>query len=185
MFTRFLDGLSSAREATRSAGQLSSDGVDVYARREGHAHVHEVLDTAYDLGRRLVRKRAELSLEKRADGRVQAPRADVLRVLVNLIRNAADAVGGEIGGMVMVEAWQSPEFVYLSVADNGPGIPEADIDRVFDLFYTTKGHGTGVGLFVCNMLVRGWGGELRVESRRGHGARFTASIPRASPIQAD
>lgn len=179
MFTRFVDGLSAAREAARSAGALSSRGVDVYARRDEHADVREVLGTAVDLGRRLVARRAELSLENRADGEIAAARSDVLRVLVNLIRNAADAVGTEIGGMVMVEAWQSPEQVFLSVADNGPGIAPGEIDSVFDLFYTTKGHGTGVGLFVCNMLVRGWGGELHVESQRGKGARFTASVPRA------
>lgn len=67
----------------------------------------------------------------------------------------------------------------LEVADNGHGIPEDALDRLFDPFYTTKepGEGTGLGLSICARLVEGMGGRIDAENREGGGARFVIRLP--------
>jgi signal transduction histidine kinase len=71
--------------------------------------------------------------------------------------------------------------VVITVADNGPGLPESREDNVFDPFFTTKepGKGTGLGLFICARLVSGMGGRIEVENRPGQGARFVVRLPEA------
>lgn len=177
MFARFMDGLAAARDATATASKVAQGGLALYAAHEEHADTAEVLDASLDLARRMLSRRTEISLESSVDATVAAPRADLIRVLMNLIRNAGDAVSKELGGMVILSGWRTDENVFIQVADNGPGIPHADADHIFELFYTTKGHGTGVGLYVCKLLVTGWGGDIHLANERGKGARFTFSVP--------
>ncbi len=69
--------------------------------------------------------------------------------------------------------------VAIEVSDNGPGIPEVDVDRVFDPFYTTKepGKGTGLGLSICARLVEGMGGRIEAGNTEGGGAHFLIRLP--------
>ncbi len=71
--------------------------------------------------------------------------------------------------------------VNISVADNGPGIPEEIMDRVFDPFFSTKdpGQGTGLGLAVSARLIEGMGGIIEVDTPDGGGARFSVLLPAA------
>lgn len=177
IFARFMDGLAAAHEATRTASSVARSGLSHYAIHEDHADVAEVLDSVLDIGRRMISKRTDVVLESTVDASVVAPRADLIRVLMNLVRNAGDAVASELGGIVIISAWRTDANVFIQVADNGPGIPVPDAAHIFDLFYSTKGHGTGVGLYVCRSLVKGWGGDIQLASERGKGARFTFSVP--------
>lgn len=63
--------------------------------------------------------------------------------------------------------------------DNGPGIPEENISNIFDPFFTTKepGKGTGLGLSVSYMIVEGFGGQMRVDSKIGQGTTMTLRLP--------
>jgi signal transduction histidine kinase len=63
------------------------------------------------------------------------------------------------------------------VADTGSGISEADLERIFIPFFTTKDKGTGLGLAICKRLVRAAGGDISVTSRAGQGASFTVRLP--------
>ena len=166
-----------ARDATATASKVAQGGLALYGNHEEHTDIAEVLDASMDLARRMIPKRTEVVLESTVDATAAASRADLVRVLMNLIRNAGDAVARELGGMLILSAWRTDENVYIQVADNGPGIPHADADHIFELFYTTKGHGTGVGLYVCKQLVSGWGGEIHLANEQGKGARFTFSVP--------
>jgi two-component system NtrC family sensor kinase len=97
---------------------------------------------------------------------------ELQQVLVNLLLNAVQASppGGEV--RVHCRDWES-RGVVLSVEDQGQGIAAEHLSRVFDPFFTTKGsRGTGLGLSVSDGIVRGYGGEIRVRSRPGHGACF-------------
>ena len=67
----------------------------------------------------------------------------------------------------------------LAVADDGPGVPEADRTRVFEPFFTTKASGTGLGLAMAERIARAHGGELRVVPGRGRGARRPRRLLRA------
>jgi signal transduction histidine kinase len=110
---------------------------------------------------------------------VRASRVGMFRVLLNLLDNACDAVESQTDGTVTVEAWTSAVDAFVQVADNGCGIDAKLHDDVFDLFYSTKAWGSGMGLFVCRTQIRGWGGHLQIDSRPKEGARFTFSVPRA------
>lgn len=103
--------------------------------------------------------------------------AELLRqVLLNLINNAIDAMPG--GGLLRVRAEPSTEgSILLTLEDTGEGIPAADLARVFDLFYTTKSGGSGIGLSMAYRIIQLHGGEIRVDSERGAGTRVTMTLP--------
>jgi signal transduction histidine kinase len=71
----------------------------------------------------------------------------------------------------------------IRIEDDGPGIDPAARERIFDPFFTTKavGEGTGLGLYISYEIVRAHGGEIRVESKPGHGARFEVLLPIVAP----
>jgi signal transduction histidine kinase len=75
--------------------------------------------------------------------------------------------------------------VGIEVADDGPGIPTTELDRIFEDFYTTRPGGTGLGLSVVRRLVTDLGGHLRVESRVGEGSRFVVELPAAGGARAE
>ena len=103
----------------------------------------------------------------------------------NLLRNAIEAVNAaypEGGGVVTLDARPSEGKAVIEVSDNGPGIPEADWERVFDPYYTTKSEGTGLGLPIVKKVVLEHQGGVRVTRAAGGGARFRIDLPlRASP----
>lgn len=98
---------------------------------------------------------------------------EIEQAFLALINNAIDAMQQK-GKLVITGKEQNSEIV-LSFQDNGPGIPEALIKRIFDPFYTTKppGKGTGLGLSIAAEIIKKYGGSLSVQSRLGEGANFT------------
>jgi len=103
------------------------------------------------------------------------------QVLVNLIKNAAEAIGSD--GHIRLSAWREslPEGhgTSVEIEDSGHGIAPADLVRIFDPFFTTKpvGQGTGLGLFVAHEIVSQHGGTLSVNSTPGRGTCFWMHIP--------
>jgi two-component system, NtrC family, sensor kinase len=99
------------------------------------------------------------------------------QALMNLVANALDAVGG--AGMVSVRAWTNGSECAISVADNGPGIPEAHKHRVFEPFFTTKpvGAGTGLGLSMTYAIARKHEGSLEIKDVPGGGTEVIMTIP--------
>ena len=127
----------------------------------------------------LARKHVELAVDTAAvEGPAYLDQNGLLRCLLNLLTNAADAVENE-GGKIWVTARTLPDGqLEIDVRDNGPGIDEEDIDRVFDLFYSTKGSkGTGLGLAVTHKIVHEHGGEISVGRGPEGGARFCIVLP--------
>ena len=103
------------------------------------------------------------------------------RAVLNIVINAIDAVEGIERPAVRVETGyqQSSETVFVSVVDNGPGIAEDQLPRIFNIFESTKGgRGTGLGLAVSQKIIREHGGKIAVESSPGAGCRFALSWPR-------
>jgi signal transduction histidine kinase len=107
---------------------------------------------------------------------VRATPNELLQVLVNLIVNAADAAPH--GTIEVATARVGAERVAISVKDNGPGVPEAVRERLFEPFYTTKepGKGTGLGLYICRRIVTRLQGAIRLETGPG-GTTFTVELP--------
>jgi two-component system, NtrC family, sensor kinase len=104
--------------------------------------------------------------------------SEVQQVLLNLMNNSLDAMGDK-GGTISVTSRVDDNSVIVDVADDGPGIPEANLLRVFEPFFTTKpvGQGTGLGLSICYGIVKKMGGEILVESELGIGTTFHVYFP--------
>lgn len=97
------------------------------------------------------------------------------RALHNLVRNALEAVPR--GGHVTVTTRDDPHSTVVVVDDDGPGIPPADRPRLFELFFTRKRGGTGLGLPLAQRAIHDHGGELEVLDRPGGGTRFVVHLP--------
>lgn len=104
------------------------------------------------------------------------------RAVLNVVTNAIDAVEGREQARVRVETGYVPETetIWVSVSDNGPGIPPEQMQKLFSLFESTKGaRGTGLGLAVSQKILREHGGEIAVDDQPGGGAHFTLAWPRS------
>jgi len=101
------------------------------------------------------------------------------QVLMNLMINAQQAMGGGSGTVKLSARSLEPGAVELRVSDTGPGIPEEIRGKIFDPFFTTKraGEGTGLGLSVSYGIVKEHGGEIRLESEEGEGTTFIITLP--------
>ena len=139
---------------------------------------------------------ATIHLERRvaAVPTVLADRGQLQQVLVNLVTNAAQAIGPSLGRIVVeVADGARPQraggdptrrWVRLAVSDTGPGMDEATQRRIFEPFFTTKpvGEGTGLGLSVVHGIIDGHGGHITVESAPGQGARFDILLPALAAV---
>jgi signal transduction histidine kinase len=109
--------------------------------------------------------------------------SQVNQVLLNLITNAAQAIGGKNGRITITTRAPDPAHVAIDVEDNGNGIPPEVLPKIFDPFFTTKdvGQGTGLGLSICYKIVESHGGKIGVQSKVGVGTRFTVTLPVQPP----
>ena len=114
---------------------------------------------------------------------VQGLPGELGQVVLNLLVNAAHAIdeGDVEGNWIRVRLESTPGWVRLHVEDTGKGIPAEHLPRIFNPFFTTKppGEGTGLGLSVCDGIVRSCGGHFEVESTVGEGSHFTVVLPTA------
>jgi signal transduction histidine kinase len=103
-----------------------------------------------------------------------ADEARLRQVFANLLANAAQAQGE---GEVFLQAKNVGSSIRITVRDQGPGIPKEVSDRLFDLYFTTKSGGTGLGLAVARRLVERHGGTLVYQSQQRPGATFEVTLP--------
>lgn len=101
--------------------------------------------------------------------------AQMQQVLVNLIKNAMQAMTR--GGTLTLQTGAGADGVWVSVGDTGGGIPQEQLSRLFEPFYTTKKKGTGLGLMIVQRIVRAHGGRIEVESHLGRGTTFRIWLP--------
>jgi two-component system sensor histidine kinase SenX3 len=115
---------------------------------------------------------------------VAGDRRQLVSALGHLVENAVTAAGDE--GSVRVKVTAGAEWVDVAVADDGPGIPAAELDRVFEAFYRTgdarqrSAAGTGLGLAIASRVAAAAGGEVLASSQVGRGSTFTLRLPAAA-----
>jgi PAS domain S-box-containing protein len=97
------------------------------------------------------------------------------QVLVNLVKNASQAM--TTGGTLTLQTGENSDGVWISVADTGGGIPQEQINRIFEPFYTTKKKGSGLGLMIVQRIVRAHNGRIELESNVGRGTTFRVWLP--------
>jgi len=151
-----------------------------FARKPGQKLVPvdlaEVVEAAQEIAAlRLRAAQAELIVDLPAHlPPVTAGPVRLQQVLVNLIGNAADAVEGQADKVIRLSARATTTGVRLSVTDNGPGVPPALAERIFDPFFSTKtvGKGLGLGLSISYNIIRDFGGSLSLDTAADGGAAF-------------
>jgi PAS domain S-box-containing protein len=131
---------------------------------------------------RSVTLRNGVSVQTRlAEGPLSVPgdRVQLQQVLLNLVLNAAEAMGSMEEGAreLLISSEEDQAGVVVAVRDSGPGIDPAHLDRVFDAFYTTKPSGTGMGLSICRSIIHAHGGKLWAEANEPRGAVFQFVLP--------
>ncbi|MBF0525448.1 MAG: MCP four helix bundle domain-containing protein [Deltaproteobacteria bacterium] len=117
--------------------------------------------------------------EERLPG-VMADPEQLKEVLVNLLLNACDAMGD--GGAIQISEEMGRtktlgEAVIVRVRDDGPGIPESVLDKIFQPFFSTKDEGSGLGLSIAKRIIEEHGGRIQVQSGEDQGTTFTIALP--------
>ncbi len=111
----------------------------------------------------------------------------LLQVLINILLNAGDALEGRSDGEISISTQLVGEKIIIRIIDNGSGIPQKYLDKIFEPFFTTKkpGKGTGLGLWVCYNIVKGFSGEIVVESEENRGTAFHIILPVLKELDKD
>jgi signal transduction histidine kinase len=99
------------------------------------------------------------------------------QVITNLVQNAIDALNGKGGGRLSVIGTTNEREVLLTIRDDGPGIAPENRARLFTPFFSTKGQGMGMGLFICHRIVNALGGAIQVDSEVGRGTEMVMRVP--------
>lgn len=139
----------------------------------------------------LVREAAKLGLAGAAErniatsfaiapgaGPVLVDRVQIQQVLVNLMRNAIEAMGMNGGGRLLIRAMPADGLAHIVVADEGPGLSPEVADRLFEAFASTKSEGMGLGLSICRTIVEAHGGRIWAAPRTGGGTEFHFTLPK-------
>ncbi len=117
-----------------------------------------------------IQQRLDQSLPK-----VSFDPGQIKQVLVNLAKNAMQAMTK--GGVLTVQTGATSTEVWMSLSDTGGGIPEDQLNRIFQPFFTTKKKGSGLGLMIVQRIVREHGGRIELESDAGRGTAFRIWLP--------
>ncbi len=181
-----------AREAKRVDGLVREllDLARPAALQTAPVDVHDVVGDVLVLARGIPGAE-KVSFVERYDPSLPKLAGDaekLTQVILNLVRNALDAVAGRDDPQITIETGVAPirvrsasgrtrPLVRISIQDNGPGIPEAMLPRLFTPFATSKPHGTGLGLAVTRRIVEAHGGRVEVRNRASGGAEATVFLP--------
>jgi signal transduction histidine kinase len=139
--------------------------------------VNLLVESALNLSRHRFVRSVEISTDYGALPPITCHPDRLVQAFANLLVNAAEAVRGE--GDVYLRTRRQGNRAIIEVRDTGVGIPEEDVQRIFEPFYTTKhlADGAGLGLAIVRDVVHEHGGEVLVESKSGEGTRFEIVLP--------
>ncbi len=176
-------------EARAAAARIARDGTratEIISRIrllfKNRAPEQELLDINEVIREMIVLLRSEAtrySISVRTDlaedsPQVMADRVQLQQVMMNLILNSIDAMKDADGmrELAIKSQWAENEQLLVSVSDTGVGLPPEQTDQIFNAFFTTKSHGTGMGLSICRSIVESHGGRLWAADNSPRGARF-------------
>jgi len=188
---RLAEPLAVIRQEAERASAIVRNLLSFARRQEGERQlqsIRPILESTHQLLKnQLLAARIELTLEFEPGlPEVEVHANQIKQVFVNIINNAAQAITStraqEGGGKIQIVTKCEPDGLSVNISDNGPGIPDAVAQRVFEPFLSTKseGEGTGLGLSICLGIVKEHGGSMTVEpggAGSGRGATFTVELP--------
>jgi len=97
------------------------------------------------------------------------------QAFINIIQNAIEATG--VNGKIELKFYRKNNKNIFEITDNGMGIPKENLDKIFDLYYTTKANGTGLGLSIVRQIISLHNGTVIVDIKEGKGTKFTIELP--------
>ncbi len=176
-----------AREAVETTDQLSTIARDRMDPSESRLfELKDVVREAVSLGRSSVEGDAQdpspyqVKTYLRSGSRILGNPEELRDVLAHLVRNSLEAMPG--GGNLYITSEELEGQAHLTIMDNGAGVPEQVMDRIFDPYFTTRGaKASGLGLSVAYAVIRRHGGKIEVTSEKGLGTELRVLIPAASP----
>jgi len=182
---RLREALSRAGEQAVRAGHIIQQLRDFVSRGDAEKRLEAVsplVKEAVDLAllgtkQRGIRIRFE---DNAADTVIVADKIQIQQVLLNLLRNAADAVADQEHQEIALITEMQDGMVRISVTDNGPGLADEVKERLFQPFLSTKKMGMGLGLSICHSIIKGHRGRLWAESNPGAGTTFHMTLPLSS-----
>ena len=141
------------------------------------ASLNDVIEKTFELLRPEIENRGVTVKTKLARHLTATPidATQIQQVLVNLVKNASQAM--TTGGTLTLQTGENSDSVWFSVADTGGGIPQEQINRIFEPFYTTKKKGSGLGLMIVQRIVRAHSGRIELDSHVGRGTTFRVWLP--------
>lgn len=183
-----VDALNDARQGAHRVARIVRD-LKTFSRLEEERrevlNVREVLDSTLVMAENHLRHRVTVVRNSETVPAIWGCSSRLGQVFLNLVLNAAQSFEDDDPEENRIEInliTGESGTVSIRIADNGVGIPEHSLRRIYDPFFTTKpsGLGTGLGLSICHQLVLGMGGEIRVESSEGVGTSFEVIFPVAN-----
>lgn len=177
-----MDEINRMSELTAEFLQFSKPHVARFKIRPIHQCIHRVISLmeseSLRLGHQIVYEPVNPEVEMRMD------QDKLVQLFLNLVKNSFEAMPDE--GAVTIRLYANDEnYAVVEVEDTGKGIPEAEMDKVFHPFYTTKDNGTGLGLSICHKIVMDHGGSMEVESKIMVGTTFRLTLPQSKqPVEA-
>lgn len=122
-------------------------------------------------------KGIRFSLNTDCGAMVNIDHEQMRQALLNLVQNAVEAT--EEGGEITVSLFCRENQALIEIVDTGRGIPEKERARIFNLYFTTKDEGTGMGLSIANQIIQSHGGIIEIESEEHQGSCFRIRLPLA------
>ncbi len=143
------------------------------------ADLHKCLDSTLNIANNEIKYRADVVKEYGNLPEVECQVSQLNQVFLNLMINAAHAIGDDHRGKVILRTGCGENEVWVEISDTGCGIPPENLKRIFDPFFTTKpvGKGTGLGLSVSYGIVEEHHGRIEVSSQIGQGTTFRVTLP--------
>ncbi|WP_150131209.1 PAS domain-containing sensor histidine kinase [Sphingobium yanoikuyae] len=183
---RILQRLTRTVQRVANIVQTTRDAIQSGQRETVRIDLWELVEeTAELLERELRRSDVSFRMEGiKTPPLVNGDPVQLQQVLVNLMTNAAEAMRDTEGHRsITVTMAAHDDHVEVTVADSGPGIPQKNLERLFQPFFTTKAEGVGMGLQICRTAIEGMGGQLNVRNLEGGGAAFTFTLPTAATAE--
>ncbi len=172
--------ISGIREGTQRSQKIVEDLRNLSIKQSSGTDVlnwNQTLRKIIDLFERSEKRTVKIEINFEKDFYVSGNPGEFHQVITNLLMNAIDAEATHI----QIFNKQFGKFLLCEIVDNGEGIDNADLGKIFDPFYTTKkvGQGIGLGLSIVYSIIHNMGGRIEVESKKGRGTKFRLFIPLA------
>jgi signal transduction histidine kinase len=174
--------MAESREGIERVRKIVEDLKD-FSRVDAHqdwqwADLHQGIDSTLNIVNNEVKYKADIVKEYGDIPEVECLPSQINQVIMNIVVNGAQAITGP-RGRITIRTGTREDHVWIEIADNGCGIPQAIRSRIFDPFFTTKpiGTGTGLGLSLSYGIIQKHHGRIGVESEEGAGTTFRIELP--------